>query len=235
VHSNRRSLATVLILAAGLSLTWGRVDIDQVHREAAQVPALVAFGLMIVLPLVGCPATLVNLCAGVRFGVAGGLPLVALAIVIHQLMAFQLVRWKPTMFGHLVDPIRKRLPKGSHGSVAVFSALIPGVPYWMQVYSMPLIGLKLRTVLLYCVPLHTIRSLIALIGGDISDHPSTGWLVGLGIYAVVLMSVCAYAGRRIRQKVVKARSRRPAGSLSVQRTHEEVHTGLYAAATGGGK
>lgn len=235
LSTNWRSVTTIAVLAIGLSVAWGRVDIDLVHQKAEQVPALLAFALMVMLPLVGCPATLVNLCAGVRFGVAGGLPLVALAIVAHQLIAFQLVRWKPAMFGHLVDPIRKRLPKGSHGSVAVFSALLPGVPYWMQVYSMPLIGLRLKTVLLCCVPLHTIRSLIALIGGDISDHPSAGWLIGLGIYAVILMSVCAYAGRRIRQKVVKARSRRRASSLSTSWQLDEVDNGLCAVGAGGAK
>lgn len=224
-----------MVIAIGLSVTWGRVSIDEVHRQAEQVPALLAFALMIVLPLVGCPATLVNFGAGVRFGIAGGLPLVALAITIHQLIAFQLVRWKPAMFGHLVDPIRRRLPKGSHGSVAVFSALLPGVPYWMQVYSMPLIGLRLRTVLFCCVPLHTIRSMIALIGGDISDHPSAGWLVGLGIYSVVLMSVCFYTGRRIRQKVMKTRMRLRAGQGTTNRDSQNDGTGVYAVAVGAGK
>lgn len=235
MRTNWRSITTIAVVAIGLSVAWGRVDIQQMHQKAEQVPALLAFALMVVLPLVGCPATLVNLGAGVRFGVAGGLPLVALAIVSHQFLAFQLVRWKPALFGHLVDPIQKRLPKGSHGSVAVFSALLPGVPYWMQVYSMPLIGLRLKTVLLCCVPFHTIRSLIALIGGDISDHPSAGWLIGLGIYAVILMSVCAYAGRRIRQQVVKSRSRRRASSLSTSRLHENVGPGLCAIGAGGGK
>jgi len=236
LRANWRSLSTLGATAVVLSLLWGRVDIDHVHQQAERIPGALAFALMVVLPLVGCPATLVNLGAGIRFGIGGGLPLVALAIVIHQLIAFQLVRWRPAMFGPLVDPIRRRLPKGSHGSVAVFSALIPGVPYWMQVYSMPLIGLRLKTVLLYCVPLHTIRSMIALIGGDISDHPSPGWLVGLGVYAVILMSVCFYAGRRIRQKVVKARSRRRARSLSTKPLEQaEANGGLYPIAVGGGK
>ena len=235
LRTNWRSVTTIAVVALGISVAWGRVSIDQVHQQAEQVPALAAFALMVVLPLIGCPATLVNLGAGVRFGIAGGLPLVALAITIHQLIAFQLVRWKPAMFGHLVDPIRRRLPKGSHGSVAVFSALLPGIPYWMQVYSMPLIGLPLKTVLLCCVPLHTIRSMIALIGGDISDHPSAGWLVGLGIYAIILMSVCIYAGRRIRQKVVKARSHRRATSLDASRNQDAAAAKLCALAVGGGK
>ena len=197
------------------------------------IPVLLAFALMVVLPLIGCPATIVKLCAGVRFGIAGGLPLVALAIFLHQLIAFQLVRWKPALFGHLVDPIRRRLPKGAHGSVAVFSALLPGVPYWMQVYSMPMIGVPLKTVLLCCVPLHTIRSMIALVGGGMSDHLTAGWLVGLGIYALTLMAVCAYAGRQIRRQLAKPRSRRRAAAV-IPRNRE---TTLFEATAlaGGGK
>ena len=232
MRTNWRGIATITVIAIGLSSAWGRLDIDQVHRQAEHIPALLAFALMVTLPLIGCPATIVNLCAGIRFGIVGGLPLVALAIFLHQLIAFQLVRWKPAMFGHLVDPIRKRLPKGSHGSVAVFSALIPGVPYWMQVYSMPLIGVPLRTVLLCCVPLHTIRSMIALVGGGISDHLTAGWLVGLGIYAVTLMGVCAYAGRQIRRQLAKTRSRkRPSTTAS----HDGEALRFQPALASGGK
>ena len=232
MRDNWRSIATIVVVGIGLSLAWGRLDIDRVHQQAEHIPALFAFALMVVLPLVGCPATIVNLGAGVRFGIAGGLPLVALAIFLHQLIAFQLVRRKPAMFGHLVDPIRRRLPKGSHGSVAVFSALLPGVPYWMQVYSMPLIGVPLKTVLLCCVPLHTIRSMIALIGGGVSDHLTAGWLVGLGIYAITLMAVCAYAGRKIRRQLARAHSRRRAVS---SRDAESEAAAFRPALAGGGK
>jgi uncharacterized membrane protein YdjX (TVP38/TMEM64 family) len=229
MKSNWRSITTVVIIAVALSLLWGRVDIDEIHRRAESVPGILAFGLMIALPLLGCPATLVNLGAGVRFGIAGGLPLVALAIVLHQIIAFLLVRWKPGMFGHLVDPIRRRLPKGSHASVTVFSALLPGIPYWMQVYAMPLIGVPLRTVLLCAVPLHTARSMIALVGGDISEHLTAGWLVALGAYAVVLMAVCAYAGRRIRRQLKKTRPRKDTP------TEATSGTSLRTAMVGGGK
>jgi uncharacterized membrane protein YdjX (TVP38/TMEM64 family) len=232
MRSNWRSITAIVLIGIGLSLAWGRLDIDQVHQQAESIPAVLAFALMVILPLVGCPATIVNLAAGVRFGIAGGLPLVALAIFLHQLIAFQLVRWKPAMFGHLVDPIRRRLPKGSHGSVAVFSALLPGVPYWMQVYSMPLIGVSLKTVLLCCVPLHTIRSMIALIGGGVSDHLTAGWLVGLGIYAITLMMVCAYAGRKIRRQLARSRSRRRAIPL---RDADADAGSFRPALAGGGK
>ena len=219
LRGNWRSVTTVIVLAVTLSVFWGRIDLDKIHRQAENVPAGLAFLLMVALPLLGCPATLVNLGAGVRFGVGGGLPLVALAIILHQVIAFQLVRWMPGMFGHLVDPIRRRLPKGSHASVAVFSALLPGIPYWMQVYAMPLMGVPLRTILLCAAPLHIVRSMIALVGGHISGHVTPGWLIGLGVYAVVLMAICAYAGQRIRRHLASTRAhktRRPATRLSYE-------------------
>ena len=40
------------------------------------------------------------------------------------------------VFVHSVNPIRRRLPKGSQGLITVFSALLPGVASWMQIYSM---------------------------------------------------------------------------------------------------
>jgi uncharacterized membrane protein YdjX (TVP38/TMEM64 family) len=235
LRQNWRTLTTIAVVAIALSLAWGRLDIDQVHQQAKHIPAVWAFLLMVALPLLGCPATIVNLAAGIRFGIAGGLPLVAAAIVLHQVIAFFLVRWKPEMFGDLVDPIRRRLPKGSHSAVAVFSALLPGVPYWMQVYSMPLIGVPLKTILCCCAPLHTMRSLIALVGGGISGHLTRGWLIGLGIYSLTLMSVCAYAGRRIRMHVAKSNRRRRSQSVAAKPDTEEPKAAFHAVAVGGGK
>jgi len=238
MRQNRRTLATVAVVVIGLSVAWGRIDIEQVHRQAEYVPAALAFVLMVTLPLLGCPATIVNVGAGIRFGILGGLPLVAAAIVLHQIIACHLVRWKPGLFGHLVDPIRRRLPRGSHSSVAVFSALLPGVPYWMQVYSMPLIGVPLRTILLCCAPLHTVRSMIALVGGGVSGHLTTGWLIGLGAYSLVLMGGCAYAGRRIRRHLVKSRSRRRAPASAVTSDSDErsdTRAAFQPVPVGGGK
>ncbi|HEY4248486.1 MAG TPA: hypothetical protein VGM64_16800 [Lacunisphaera sp.] len=235
LRQNWRTLTTIAVVAIGLSLAWGRIDIDQVHQQAKHIPAVWAFLLMVTLPLLGCPASIVNLGAGIRFGIAGGLPLVATAIVLHQVTAFFLVRWKPEIFGHLVDPIRRRLPKGSHSAVAVFSALLPGVPYWMQVYSMPLIGVPLKTILCCCAPLHTMRSLIALIGGGVSGHLTKGWLIGLGSYSLMLMSVCAYAGRRIRMHLAQGHRRRRSRPAVAKSNPEEQEAAFHAATVGGGK
>lgn len=207
LKQNWRTLALIGGLAIGISIFWGRLDVDEVHAWAKRMPAGWAFLLMLVLPLIGCPATLVNLAAGVRFGIAGGLPLVALAITIHQFIAFALVRWMPGMFTKLVRPLRERLPRGSHKAVTMFSALLPGIPYWMQVYSMPMLGIPLRTVLLCAVPFHTMRSLLALVGGGISDHLTPWSIAGLVAYATVLMTACAVAGRRLRKEM--ANRRRP--------------------------
>ena len=235
-RQNWRSLATIAVVAIGLSVAWGRIDLAKVHQQAEHVPAVWAFLLMVALPLLGCPATIVNVGAGIRFGIIGGLPLVAAAIVSHQVIAFFLVRWQPKLFGHLVDPIRKRLPKGSHSAVAVFSALLPGVPYWMQVYSMPLIGVPLRTILLRCVPFHIVRSMIALIGGGISGHLTTGWLIGLGAYSLVLMGMCAYAGRRIRLHLSKTRSRhRVHPGTPKAKPDGETEASFHPVTVGGGK
>jgi uncharacterized membrane protein YdjX (TVP38/TMEM64 family) len=188
----------VVAFAIAVGCLWGRLDLAEVHRRAQSVPVALALVLMVLLPLLGCPVILINLAAGIRFGIAGGLPLVAGAIVLHHTIAFGLAKLMPGLFGKLVAPIRRRLPEGSHGSVTVFATLLPGIPYWMQIYSLPLIGVPLRTLLFCAVPFHIARSLIALVGGDLSEHLTAGRLIGLAIYGIILMSVCAYAGRRIR-------------------------------------
>ncbi|WP_438480514.1 hypothetical protein [Oleiharenicola lentus] len=203
-----RALAAVVLVALGVSIFWGRVDFETIHANIKSIPGGWAFLAMVILPLVGCPATVVNIGAGLRFGIAGGLPLVVLAIVLHQFLAFGLVRLMPGVFTKLVAPIRKRLPQASHTSLTIFSALLPGVPYWMQVYALPLIGVPLRTILLCSVPFHTVRSLLALVGAGVSDHLNAWWIAGLVVYAAVLLTACAWAGRRVQQQVAEASRRR---------------------------
>jgi uncharacterized membrane protein YdjX (TVP38/TMEM64 family) len=203
-----KTLLIAIILVGVVSVMWGRVDFEAIHANAQRIPAGWAFLLIVVLPLLGCPATVVNVGAGLRFGVGAGLPILLVAIALQQLLAFGIVRLLPGVFTKLVAPIRKRLPQGSHRSVTIFSALLPGVPYWMQIYALPLIGVPLRTALLCSVPLHTVRSLLALVGAGVSDNLTVGWVVGLVVYAVALMLTCAWAGRRLQRQLRGRQSRR---------------------------
>lgn len=194
--------AAVVVLGAIAALVYSRIDVHELHRQAARMPAGAAFALLAVLPLIGFPASLLHVAAGIRFGAALGLALVALSICLQLLASFAIVKLWRTRFesARWVARVRKRIPKGAHASICVFTVLLPGAPYTGINYVLPLVGVPLRTFLLCCLPLHTLRSTVTVMFGDQSDNLTPGRLAALVAYALVILSVSWWMYRRLRRQ-----------------------------------
>lgn len=166
------------------------------------MPAAVAFALLAVLPLLGFPASLLHVAAGIRFGAALGLALVSLSICLQLLASFAVVKLWRAHFerARWVDRVRKRIPQGAHASICVFTVLLPGAPYAGINYVLPLMGVPLRTYLLCCLPLHTLRSTVTVVFGDQSDELTPARLAGLAAYALTILGASWWMYRRLRRQ-----------------------------------
>lgn len=189
------------LLLAGLGFLYGRVDVDQVHDYAEGLNSGLVFVLITVLPLVGFPVTVLHVVAGMRWGPKVALPLVFLSIFLQLLASYALVHLFRPLFERRLAKYRDRIPKGAHGPVALLTALLPGVPYFLKNYIIPLVGVPLRIFLLWCFPLHAIRSTIAVLFGHESDQLSGGKIVGFVIYFILISLSCAWVFRRLRGEV----------------------------------
>jgi uncharacterized membrane protein YdjX (TVP38/TMEM64 family) len=171
-----------------------------VHRTAAQLNGGVAFALLTVLPLVGFPASVLHVAAGIRFGVTLGLALVSLSILLQLLASYALVHVWRRRFSEAqwLRRIRERIPQGAHASVCVFALLLPGAPFTAINYTLPLIGVPLRTYLLCCLPLHTLRATITVGFGGETNQLTPARLALLAGYALLLMSASWWTYRRLR-------------------------------------
>src|SRR3954468_5564166 len=149
-------IAVVVCVAAGLLSR--KFDIDTVRDYAGRLNAGIAFLLLTVLPLVGFPVTVLHVVVGIRFGVPLGLALVAASILLQLLASYALVHLFREKFARRLEPVRKRIPKAAHGSMSLFTMLLPGVPYFAKNYVLPLLGVPLRTYFLVCLPIHVARS-----------------------------------------------------------------------------
>src|SRR5690606_13492814 len=132
----------------GLALLWGRIDVDDVHAWAEHINPFTLFAALVLLPLCTFPVTPLNIVAGVRFGFVGGLLMIAAAIVVQHCIAFATARVLPGMLRRRLEPLRARLPDDAHRDAAVFTSLLPGAPYWTQLYVLPVMGVPLVTLLL---------------------------------------------------------------------------------------
>lgn len=211
-HLRRITSKQYLLIALGvtafvaLAVFYQRIDIDGLHRRAEALNGFVVFACMTVLPLLGFPATVVHAVAGVRFGIGPGCALVAISILLQLLGAYGLVRLAPGFFARKLEPLRKRLPKGTHTPVTLFTMLLPGVPYVGQIYVLPLVGVPLSTYLLYSFPINVARSVVGVTFGEISDELTPLRLAGFVIYFLGITIACTWAFRLLRRRLREARN-----------------------------
>jgi uncharacterized membrane protein YdjX (TVP38/TMEM64 family) len=196
-------IAAVVLVAGAIAFgLYKQIDVEAVHAQAARLNAFVAFGLLVLLPLIGFPASLLHVAAGIRFGAGLGLMLVSTSILIQLVASHTMVRrWRPYFErARWVKKVRARIPEGAHAGVTIFTVLLPGAPYAAVNYVLPLIGVPLRTFLLCAWPLHTLRSTITVAFGDQSDNLTAGRLAVLLAYALAILGVSWWTYHRLQSR-----------------------------------
>ena len=161
---------------------------------------------MVALPLMGFPVTVMHAVAGLRFGIPFGGVLVALTILLQLLMAYGLVKLAPQFFARRLRSFRKRLPTGTHTSLTQFTMLMPGVPYFAQLYVLPLAGVPLATFLRWSLPINITRSVVGVTFGGIADDLTPLRLAGFATYFLVITVSCTAAFRRLRRRISEQES-----------------------------
>lgn len=187
-----------VVAVVGLALLYQQVDPKAVRATAAGLNGGVAFLLLLILPLMGFPVSVLHVAAGVRFGVLSGLGLVWLSILLQLLASFVLVRWQRRFFARRLKSVIARLPHGAHVPVTFFMMLVPGVPYFAKNYSLPLVGVPFRTYLGICLPVHAAHSCLAVLLGGQSHELTPGRVWMIAAYAAVLLATSWWALRRLR-------------------------------------
>lgn len=204
-------LWVILVLVAVAALVQSQVDLPELHARAARLNGVVAFALLVVLPLIGFPVSLLHIGAGIRFGPLLGLGLVSLSILLQLLASYAIVRVWRTRFesSRALQRLRRRLPQGAHASVCAFTILLPGAPYVAINYLLPVVGVPLRTLLACAWPLHTLRSTVTVSFGGHSADLTGARLAGLIAYGLTILAASWWMYRRLQSRF--AGPRRGAG------------------------
>lgn len=191
-----------VVVGAIAIVVYSQVDVEAVHAQAVRFNGGAAFALLVVLPLLGFPVSVLHVAAGIRFGAALGLVLVSSSILIQLLASYAIVRIWRQRFEHArwVQKIRERIPDGAHASVCIFTVLLPGVPYAAINYVLPLIGVPLRTFVVCAWPLHTLRSTVTVVFGDQSTHLTAARLAVLLAYALLIAGASWWTYRRMQSQ-----------------------------------
>lgn len=197
-------LAALVGLGALIAVVLSQhFDWSAVNREIAGFNSGLVILLMALLPLVGFPISLVYLMAGARFGPWLGLPVVVLVTAVHLLGTYWIAR--SFLRGPLERFLARRnyrlphVPEGESGGVCLLAALVPGPPYFARNYLLALTDIPFRIYFWVCLTVYVVRSVVAIMIGDLASDPDTGQLLLLvGVYLLKL-SICAYVVWRLRR------------------------------------
>lgn len=196
-------MTVLLVVGLVAGLLNRQIDAAAIHARAAEFNGVAAFALLTLLPLVGFPASVLHVAAGIRFGSALGLVLVSASVVLQLLGSYVLVHVFRRWFDRIgwIHRVRDRIPKGAHPSLCVFAVMLPGAPYAAINYSLPLVGVPLRTYLLCCWPLHSLRATITVFLGGQSAHLTGARLAVLGAYGLLILGASWWTFLRLRAQL----------------------------------
>ncbi|EIQ01494.1 hypothetical protein OpiT1DRAFT_00065 [Opitutaceae bacterium TAV1] len=190
----------VAAATAGLGLWGHHLDLQALHDRADRLPWWLVLLVLTLLPMIGFPVSVLHVAAGVRFGIGPGMLAVAATTLLHHFFGWALVNLAPGTFEKRLESWRQRFPKGTHVPMILFCCLMPGIPYSVQLYLLPLIGVPLRLLLTLSTALHTLRAVVSVTGGDFSNDLTPGKIAALACYYVVLFTVCGVCLRTLRAR-----------------------------------
>lgn len=169
-----------------------------------RLPVGWTLALMAVLPLTGFSVVFVYLIAGARFGPVLGGVVVAGVTAVHLTASHFIAR------GVFRRPIARLLKRRGHvlprvapdarAPAAVMMALMPGLPYSLRNYLLPLSGVPLSTYFWICLPIYVARSYVTIALGDQSDHLSVQTLLVLAGILGLKLAVCGLILLRLRRR-----------------------------------
>jgi uncharacterized membrane protein YdjX (TVP38/TMEM64 family) len=203
-----RIATTVAVVGIIVAIFYRMIDMEEVEAQAARLPGVIAFILLVLLPMLGFPASVLHVAAGIRFGVLPGYGLVVASIALQLVASYWIVRvWRHYFEkARWLKRVRERIPKGAHAPVCAFTVLLPGAPFAVVNYTLALIGVPLRTLLFCALPLHALRATITVAFGGQSTHLTATRLGVLVAYALLLLGASAWMYHRLQSRFADRRS-----------------------------
>jgi uncharacterized membrane protein YdjX (TVP38/TMEM64 family) len=152
-------------------------------------PPLLFISLMLLLPVAGFPMSIFLVVAGIKFGLFRAIVIWALILPVHATIAYYLANaLRKQMMIFLTEKMGYDLPDVPEKHEAIYSLaflVVPGIPYAVKNYLLPLAGVKFR----YCVTMNIIVQLslgipFIILGKSAADMNLTYLLIAAGFFLI---------------------------------------------------
>jgi uncharacterized membrane protein YdjX (TVP38/TMEM64 family) len=214
-------LAALALGGAAFWLITADFDWQAIPRAMDRLNAPTILLLSAVLPLAGLPISMVYLLIGVRFGPAVGLGIVAAMTALHLLGTHWIARSflrRPLLL--LIARHKHRVPEvppGENVAVSLMAMLAPAIPYFVRNYVLALSGIPIRVYFWVALPIHVLRSYVALFLGGIGSSSSQHGLVFLAIFYSTKLTIFACVAwwlRRRHKRLAASRAKATASTTT---------------------
>jgi uncharacterized membrane protein YdjX (TVP38/TMEM64 family) len=119
--------------------------------------------------------------------------LVGTYLIANSVLRAPLRRWIERRHLHLPE-----IPEDEQAAICVIASLVPGLPYVVRNYLLALAGVRLKYLLVVCLPIYVVRSYVTILLGGMGAEPDTRRIVILlGIDALKAV-ICALVIWRLR-------------------------------------
>lgn len=197
-------LAAVALAGAIALFVFLDIDWHALQHALAALDTGTVLVLTTVLPLFGLPISLVYFVIGARFGPVDGLGVVTLITVLHllgtHLIGRGVLRKQLERVLTKTNHRTPRVPPGENTAIALMVLLAPAVPYFIRNYILALSGIPLRAYFWIALPIHVLRSYVALFIGDFGSAPSQRGVVLIVVYYVIQLGVLSAVAWWLRKR-----------------------------------
>ena len=185
-----RLLAFGMILLAGL-LLFAAVDFDirQLGLLVRSTDPLVFIGLMCTLPLAGFPIAAFYLYAGTAFPWWQATAFCSLSLAVNMSLAYPVsTQLLATPLSRILARYRRSLPaltEANQFRVTFLVRSVPGIPFFMQNYLLPLLGVRFVPYLLISWSIQTVFAAGMAAVPRLVEH--AGWIPAMTILLLVIL------------------------------------------------
>lgn len=152
-----------------------------------ELSAPLFIGLMIVLPILGFPISILLAVNGIKFGITFAIVLWLIVLPIHTFIGYAASRYfRPVLIKLLNTRLNWSIPAVPQHHEAMFSFVflaIPGIPYAGKNYLLPLAGVSLRyCVIMNCIVQGALGLPFILLGKSGASMDSTLFSIALVVF-----------------------------------------------------
>ena len=196
------SALAMVILIGGILYIF-RSDIKALAdvMKSDQTPPLLVVLSFLVLPVVFFPITILLVVVGIRFEMGWGLLIMMLAMPFHLLFSYwvthSFLRKRIERFARQRNEFVLNVPKHRQVTFGLMFMAVPGLPYAVKNYLLPLSGMDLKKYLLISWAVQGAMGIPFVILGDAASRFSIPLFIGFALLFIVAFMISRKIKRRL--------------------------------------